>query len=192
MRDKMRSLDPTIKTDFVTKHQVGHEPASADSSRKHRKGLPSVAYDQNADISSPGRDPSAVAQQTRDSKSRPRSGNFALPKGALARKDGKPDSAYSHQRQRSGDTSRPSSRGSTKPDEMTAPSEFVHYLKEVQKPEIVEVGKLHKLRILLRNETVAWVEAFISSSGMDELIQLLYRTMKVEWRFVGSVPYNMA
>ena len=43
--------------------------------------------------------------------------------------------------------------------------------------------KLHKLRILLRNETVAWVDSFISGDGMDEVIQLLYRIMKVEWRY---------
>jgi hypothetical protein len=57
-------------------------------------------------------------------------------------------------------------------------------LKEVQKPELVEVGKLHKLRILLRNETVAWVEAFISCGGMDQVVDLIYRTIKVDWRFV--------
>lgn len=57
-------------------------------------------------------------------------------------------------------------------------------MKEVQKPEIVEVGKLHKLRILLRNETVTWVEFFISVGGMDELVKLLYRILKVEWRLV--------
>ena len=80
--------------------------------------------------------------------------------------------------------SRPSSKGSTKPDETTDPADFIHYMKEIQKPEIVEVGKLHKLRILLRNETVAWVESFISGGGMDELVSLLYRILKVEWRLV--------
>ena len=100
------------------------------------------------------------------------------------RKDSRPDSVHSHQRQRSGDISRPSSKGSTKPDETTDPADFIHYMKEVQKPEIVEVGKLHKLRILLRNETVTWVESFISGGGMDELVSLLYRILKVEWRLV--------
>lgn len=62
------------------------------------------------------------------------------------------------------------------------PEDFVHYLREVQKPELVEVGKLHKLRILLRNEKVAWVDSFISSGGMDEVVELIYRIIKVEWR----------
>lgn len=189
----MRSLDPTIKTDFVTKHQVGNDPtSSSSSSRKHRKGLNSTTRDQNTNILTSGREANAVGQHTNESESRPRSGKVGLSKGALPRKDGKSDSAHSHQRQRSGDAIRPSSRGATKPGEMTDPSEFVHYLKEVQKPEIVEVGKLHKLRILLRNETVAWVETFISSGGMNLLVHLLYRTITVEWRFVLSTSHDLA
>lgn len=70
-------------------------------------------------------------------------------------------------------------------DTVADPSDFVHYLREVQKPEIVEVGRLHKLRLLLRNETVCWVDTFISEGGMDEVVQLLYRIMKVEWRCVA-------
>jgi hypothetical protein len=59
-------------------------------------------------------------------------------------------------------------------------------MREVQKPALVEVGKLHKLRLLLRNETVGWVDAFISDGGMHEVVQLLYRIMKVEWRLVPT------
>jgi hypothetical protein len=70
-------------------------------------------------------------------------------------------------------------------DTAADPADFIHYMREVQKPELVEVGKLHKLRLLLRNETVAWVDSFIADGGMDEVIQLLYRIMKVEWRYVN-------
>lgn len=62
------------------------------------------------------------------------------------------------------------------------PADFVAYLKKVQKPELVEVGKLHKLRLLLRNETVAWTEEFIKQGGMKEIVDLLHRIMAVEWR----------
>jgi hypothetical protein len=48
----------------------------------------------------------------------------------------------------------------------------------------MEVGKIHKLRQLLRNETVSWVEAFIKLGGMAEIVDLLHRVMLVEWRFV--------
>jgi hypothetical protein len=49
---------------------------------------------------------------------------------------------------------------------------------------MIEIGKMHKLRILLRNETVSWVDTFIADGGMDEIVQLIYRIMKVEWRCV--------
>jgi hypothetical protein len=52
----------------------------------------------------------------------------------------------------------------------------------VQQPEQVEVGKIHKLRLLLRNETVAWIEEFLEQGGMKEIVDLLNRIMDVEWR----------
>ncbi|KAK4166410.1 GTPase-binding protein rid1 [Cladorrhinum sp. PSN259] len=62
------------------------------------------------------------------------------------------------------------------------PGDFVAYLRKVQQPQAVEVGKLHKLRLLLRNETVAWIEEFIRQSGMKEIVELLHRIMALEWR----------
>ncbi|KAH9842253.1 Diaphanous GTPase-binding Domain [Teratosphaeria destructans] len=62
------------------------------------------------------------------------------------------------------------------------PHDYISYLKKNQDPTTIEVGRLHKLRILLRNETVAWVDSFISLGGMTEIVGLLHRTMKVEWR----------
>ncbi|KAF7558540.1 hypothetical protein G7046_g5603 [Stylonectria norvegica] len=62
------------------------------------------------------------------------------------------------------------------------PADYVAYLRKVQKPQLVEVGKIHKLRLLLRNETVAWIEEFIQQGGMKEIVGLLNRIMEVEWR----------
>ena len=62
------------------------------------------------------------------------------------------------------------------------PGEFVSYLRKVRQPELVEVGRLHKLRLLLRNETVAWTDDFVRQGGMEEIVDLLYRIMAVEWR----------
>ncbi|KAK3995878.1 GTPase-binding protein rid1 [Cladorrhinum sp. PSN332] len=62
------------------------------------------------------------------------------------------------------------------------PGDFVAYLRKVQQPQAVEVGKLHKLRLLLRNETVVWIEEFIRQSGMKEIVELLHRIMALEWR----------
>ncbi|KAK4103209.1 hypothetical protein N658DRAFT_421973 [Parathielavia hyrcaniae] len=62
------------------------------------------------------------------------------------------------------------------------PGDFVAYLQKVQQPELVEVGKLHKLRLLLRNETVAWTDEFVRQGGMKEIVELLHRIITVEWR----------
>ena len=62
------------------------------------------------------------------------------------------------------------------------PEDYVSYLRTEQQPEKVQVGKVHKLRQLLRNETVGWVEAFIKLGGMTEIVGLLHRIMKVDWR----------
>lgn len=62
------------------------------------------------------------------------------------------------------------------------PEDFVAYLKTALVPQVVEIGRIHKLRILIRNETVSWVNAFILNDGMAELIGLLKRIMQVEWR----------
>lgn len=70
------------------------------------------------------------------------------------------------------------------------PGDFVAYLQKVPQPEHVEVGKLHKLRLLLRNETVAWTEEFIHQGGMKEIVDLLHRIMAVEWRCVHIIQPN--
>jgi hypothetical protein len=64
------------------------------------------------------------------------------------------------------------------------PEDFVSYLRSEQQPEKVEVGKVHRLRQILRNETVSWVETFIKLGGMTEVVGLLRRIMQVEWRYV--------
>lgn len=63
-----------------------------------------------------------------------------------------------------------------------APDDFVAYLRKIRDPTQIEVGRLHKLRLLLRNETVAWVDSFISLGGMSEIVDLLHRIMAIEWR----------
>ena len=62
------------------------------------------------------------------------------------------------------------------------PGDFITYLRTNQDPVRVEVGRLHKLRILLRNETVAWVDLFVGQDGVKEIVGLLYRIMEIEWR----------
>jgi hypothetical protein len=72
--------------------------------------------------------------------------------------------------------------GATTGDPRT-PDDFVDYLQEVQDPLKVEVGKLHKLRILLRNESIIWIDNLVQQGGVRELLALLDRVLKIEWRY---------
>lgn len=182
MRDKMRSLDLSIKADFIKKHRIDPSCGPSNDVRSQR-GRPTT---------------SATEHDRKGSKSRVRSRTFTISKGDTSNsKKQKSMSGSAHKRPKSVDFSRPGSSrtlsgsgsiagsiAQEQPDTTADPTDFVHYLREVQKPEIVEVGKLHKLRILLRNETVSWVDSFISNGGMDEVLGLLYRIINVEWRYV--------
>lgn len=64
----------------------------------------------------------------------------------------------------------------------STPEDYVKYLQKRQSLADLEVGKLHKLRQLLRNETLAWVHKFIDLGGMNELVAVLHRLMDIEWR----------
>ncbi len=131
-------------------------------------------------------------------KSRPRSLTFTLSKSDLSpSKKQKSERPSSHQRTKSGGLTPSASSTSLRSDgagqgfaffskasKPAVPNDYIAYLKKVQQPEVVEVGKVQKLRQLLRNETVDWVDAFIAQGGMMELVELLYRINKVEWRYV--------
>jgi hypothetical protein len=193
MREKMRALDTTIKADFIQKDRSENScPNSATSSTFDSAGRQRGRRDAWATLFQ-AQDKSSSDNKSVRSQSRGRT--FTLSRGdrSPSKKHQKSDSGSSHRRPKSIDFGRPATpSGSTislpataQTDTSADPADFIHYLREVQKPEIVEVGKLHKLRLLLRNETVGWVDAFISDGGMDEVIQLLYRIMKVEWRSVS-------
>jgi hypothetical protein len=185
-RYKMRNLNNTIKMEFIRQDwaelQAKEVPGSSggdsvaaiksskDSSRE-REGRPKHARGESWTLSR--------------GKSKDRA-NSKKPKGegTLGR----------HFRSRSTDSiasERPTSSASSSTTSLLAkvkgqltPKDFVQYLGKVQKPELVEVGKLHKLRLLLRNETVAWAEEFIRHGGMKEVVGLLQRIMNVEWRYI--------
>ncbi|KAK5797883.1 hypothetical protein VI817_004174 [Penicillium citrinum] len=182
MRDKMRSLDTNIKADFIQKDKTENGPPHSAGTGDSRRGRGNETKD---------------SQDRKSSRSRSRSRGFAFGRGPSSPgKKARPESGSSFHRPRSIDLSQPvgvyttlSAAGSTASltdaaavDTAADPSDFVHYLREIQKPEMIEVGKIHKLRLLLRNETVAWVNGFITEGGMDEIVQLVYRIMKMEWR----------
>lgn len=193
----MRSLDTNIKADFIQKDKI-------ESATPHSGSATTYAAE------STGRrgrgkekkeDPDSY--DSKGSRSRSRSRGFTFNRGNSSSPTKKrPESGSSYRRPKSADFSTPnglsklltptasttSLAATAHRDTATDPSDFVHYLKEIRKPEMIEVRKIHKLRILLRNETISWVDSFIAEGGMDEIVQLIYRIMKVEWRYVLSFP----
>ncbi|KAF4458254.1 GTPase-binding rid1, partial [Fusarium albosuccineum] len=187
-RYKMRNLSDTIKMEFIRQDWAEmnaartERPCSTDS----RHSGDGSAIDPNA--------------QAEEKPKRSRGKSFTLSRGRKETKEpsspikkSKGDGTLGrHFRSKSTDSvvseGPPGSSGSTNSGILSkiklqqGPGDYVAYLRKVQKPELVEVGKVHKLRLLLRNETVAWIEDFIQQGGMKEIVDLLNRTMEVEWR----------
>lgn len=181
-RYKMRNLNDTIKMEFI-RQDWAEMAASKNGSPKPVEGeVPPEA-------SNPG------TGSEREEKKRNRGMSFTLGKAnkASSGKKGREGTLGRHFRTRStesvtserpvsGHSSSSASGILSKIKLGQGPGDFVAYLRKVTKPEVVEVGKLHKLRLLLRNETVSWTEEFIQMGGMKEIVDLLYRIMEVEWR----------
>ncbi|KIV98091.1 hypothetical protein PV10_01778 [Exophiala mesophila] len=200
MRDNMRSLKPEVKAGLMKGDRVGSGSSVTSTSRDVSDARSSSASPKKNETARPRSQEEDEKDGKRSrSRSRPRSRILTLSKndGSSPTKGEKPESSF-----RSRSKTRPKSvdMGSSRPtsaramasttslaslngtDSATTPGDFIHYLREVQKPELVEVGKLHKLRILLRNESISWTDHFVTKGGMDELIQLYYRIAKIEWR----------
>lgn len=199
-RDKMRSLDTSIKADFIKQDKTSSGSVSSAEGLALQFSRPAAGKRAKTDdgIKDHAEESRDVEITGSPKKSRPRSRTFTFSKGDQSpSKKQKAERPASHQRNKSGDiassaSAKPmTSTGTTqglaffsKASKPAAPEDFIMYLREVQKPQLVDVSRIHKLRQLLRNETVGWVDAFISQDGMTGLVQLLYRTIKVEWRFV--------
>jgi len=99
------------------------------------------------------------------------------------------------------------SSGSTSPTMVPTlgPQEWVEWLRDAARPKIkgqkvfvegidgkcirgeqgmkdVEVSVLHKLRLVLRNERLRWVERFVELGGMQAVWGVLERVLRIEWR----------
>ena len=197
----MRSLDTNIKADFISKDKTG--PGSASSteglamqSRRPIPGKRSKTDDGVCDDNANGPDSCCSADATR--KSRPRSRTFTFNKGeGSPTKKQKSDRSVSRHRAKSGQLQASESAKSSSSTEASrkgsfglfgkanvfvTPADCIAYLRKVQQPQELEVGRIQKLKQLLRNETVEWVNTFIKDGGMMETVGLLYRIIAVEWR----------
>lgn len=200
MRQKMRSLNSNIKADFICKNSSG-TPVLTVGGESSQKLPPTHLESPTGKHATTGRvafqktNERDAAQGSPDKRSRIRSKTFTLGKGESFVKKQKGDRS---------DTSSGLLRLKETPELLSVkplqtmvtgigslgrslkqtalPNDFVTYLRKVQKPEIVEVEKIHKLRLLLRNETVSWVNTFIENGGMIEIVELVYRILEIEWR----------
>jgi len=198
-RDKMRSLDTKIKADFVSKDIFGSGSASSVEGLSQHSSRPNSGKRSKTDVgSTKNAEESTGVILTEESpkKSRPRSRTFTFSKGDQSPSNKqKAERPGAHKRNESSFLTPSSSSKSltssgtaqglaffNRSNKPAAPEDYIGYLRKVQQPEKVEVAKIHKLRQLLRNETVGWVDDFIAQGGMTELVELLYRIIKVEWR----------
>jgi hypothetical protein len=194
----MRTLKTTMKADFIRSHKVEDVSAAVDGSRTKQDtssassigrpigGEESKELEENV--------PLDTGELNSTKRSRPRSKTFTF-----SRSDKGGSSPTKKQRSDADDVDILKSPSSTslakstsssflsKLQKPAAPEEYVSYLRKVQEPKDVEVGKLHKLRLLLRNETVQWVVTFITLGGMTEIVGLLHRIIEVEWRYVDCI-----
>lgn len=188
MRQKMRSLTLRVKADFIRQNDEASKTTTS-SPPDSREGA--VAVEEQ-----PQQKDDEDSKSTK--RSRPRSRTFTFTKGDKRAGDASPSkknrsqsksrpvSIHVPKDQANGNASTPTTptnssfgkRGQTAAN----PSDYISYLKKNQEPKKLEVGRLHKLRILLRNETVAWVDSFIGQGGMAEVVGLLHRIMAIEWR----------
>ncbi|OAA79007.1 GTPase binding protein Rid1 [Akanthomyces lecanii RCEF 1005] len=184
-RYKMRNLSDTIKMEFIRQDwaemKAGQTGSLSSSDGKAATAVESEGEDEASSKRARGRSRGRSFTFSRSKRDRSTS-KKPKTEGTLGR----------HFRSKSTESvgrDRPESSGGSAGSSVLSkikfqqgPGDYVAYLRKVQKPEVVEVGKLHKLRLLLRNETVAWTEDFIRQGGMEEIVGLLNRIMEVEWR----------
>jgi hypothetical protein len=195
----MRTLKLEVKADFVRTHKLDLSQSSKTGSMQSSVGeSDGKQNDKSSARSTKSRDgpvpvkkdslhPEKLDNLTK--RERPRSKTFTFSRNdSPAKKVRGGDTAASRTAQipKSPSTrslvSVHSDRSVSSGSKTVKSSEFITYLRKTFKPQDVEVGKLHKLRLLLRNETVDWVDAFIEDGGMLELVGLLHRIMEIEWR----------
>ncbi|TQS36386.1 hypothetical protein Golomagni_03167 [Golovinomyces magnicellulatus] len=165
-RGKMRCLAMSMKKDFIK--QDWAEIVALRNSK-----LEINSNDTDFSITSVGAD-----KETESRSKRPRSRTFTLSRSIgkdfnISSKKTKPEITLGKNSRKKSNESLNGSRkifigaGAVSAQSIIAkakgqtPDDFVSYMKRVPKPEEVEVGRLHKLRLLLRNETVTLFPALL-------------------------------
>jgi hypothetical protein len=192
----MRALKTTMKADFIRSHKVEQSSAATDGgdAKPAPATTPSTGpapiedeiNELEANVPIETKEPASGGK-----RSRPRSKTFTFSRsdkgGSSPTKKHKADASAVNVPKSPSSTSLAKSTTSSflsKLQKAAVPEDYVSYLRKVQDPKEIEVGRLHKLRLLLRNETVQWVVTFITLGGMTEIVGLLHRILEVEWRYV--------
>ncbi|KAJ4371556.1 hypothetical protein N0V83_004775 [Neocucurbitaria cava] len=196
-RAQMRTLKLEVKADFVRMHkldtpQASRAPSSHSSIGENKPAVArtSKSRDGSAEEENEALQADKSANSTKRERPRSRAFTFNRSDSPTKKQKGESDerktSSKSTAIPKSPSTrsliSNASDRSISNGAKSVKSDEFIAYLKKTPKPQNVEVGKLHKLRLLLRNETVEWVDRFIQDGGMVELVALLHRIMEIEWR----------
>ena len=185
-RFKMRNLSDTIKMEFIRQdwaEMAAKGETANDSTSSREVSGSAVAAGTDTEDSHPKRSRGRSFTLGRSKKDHKLTTKKSKGEGTLGRHfRTKSTESVVSERPTSSSGTATSSGFLSKIKLGQGPGDFVSYLKKVQKPALVEVGKLHKLRLLLRNETVSWAEEFIRQGGMQEIVGLLNRTLEVEWR----------
>ena len=195
VRDKMRSLNTKIKADFIRKEtSVSGSASSSDGLACHfMDDLPEERPKHGErSRTEDGSKASAGVDKTESSKkARPRSLTFTRSKESVPTRKAGP---ASHTRTKSSDNTSSGAAQAfsfvNRVPKAAAPDDYISYLHKVQKPQLIEVARIQKLRQLLRNEAVSWVDAFITQGGMAAVVNLLYRIIEVEWRYIQTMPIS--
>ena len=191
----MRTCDVQVKANFVRTESTTFGPVPKNQSTPDDAAMAFRKLTANSSSREAHGPLRGRSEATRDQeihelprKTRSRSRTFTFSKDRSPSKKRKADRPPGHSRAKSTDTIA-STRSSTTAlptlsgtSKLLKPQDFICYLQKERQPRFIEVGKVHKLRQVLRNETVAWVDDFISNEGMGEVLGLLYRTIEVEWR----------
>ncbi|KAI8935216.1 hypothetical protein NX059_007805 [Plenodomus lindquistii] len=197
-RGQMRTLKLEVKADFVRMHKLdGSQTSRATSSHSSINEKTDQAPARSSKSRNGSIEEDTVSNQadksansTKRERPRSRTFNFARNDSPTKKQKGeigerktssKPQPIPRCPSSRSL-ASNASDRSVSNGAKAVKAEEFISYLKRTTKPQDVEIGKLHKLRLLLRNETVEWVDNFIQEGGMTELVGLLHRIMEIEWR----------
>ncbi|KAF2434475.1 hypothetical protein EJ08DRAFT_605829 [Tothia fuscella] len=199
VRKKMRGMDLTTKLGMIRGSRIAanNSTGSSNHSSSSKHGVkdlaPVLSHEEAQEVEA--NVPIETPQTPNTKRSRPRSKTFTFSrgdKGSTSPKKQKSETPLEEKRSsrignlpNTSTTSLGKSTSSSflgKLQKAATPDEYVTYLRKVRDPKDVEVGKLQKLRQLLRNEAVSWVVNFIDQGGMAEIAELLHRIMEIEWR----------